>query len=492
MASTGDGIASAIKDKRKEILQLSFKYNGNGSADEVIDILSDYAWSADDVVAASGSLYSVSTNIAETANDTSASGGDAITRSTTSSFTKKNDIPFCYVIERESAVNASFANILNLVQTFSELLSKGSSTVSNAADMLSKLVGSGSSSDNNSSSGDQNNQTEQNNQTGQNNQSGQNNQTGQNNQSGQNTQNSQQTADNKKDGEGNAKETEKDNKSSGSSATQMINTLKDKINGFIKNIGDLGNLLSNNNLNSDLFLPYRYLYITKATNKKFVFPMTNDHSSFGSHTATWGDVSGPDNNKKGLGLTSVVNQLTETVNGFLTETSGLLSLVDNISSNIKGEASVTDVVSEVAKTFKYDTTGETVTINFTLYNTTRLNAWKDNYKFLYLFSLRNLPFRIDATTFVPPLLYDVIIPGIKRLPVCAVSSLNIVPKGMTRTLICNNFLGGSGQISVNVPESWEVSITFQCLIGKSANMMLDGIVGNLNIQTSASTESGKK
>ena len=484
MASTGDGIANAIKDKRKEILQLSFKYNGSGSADEVIDILSDYAWSADDVVAASGSSYSVSTNIAAEAKDASASGGDAASRSTTSSFTKKNDIPFCYVIERESAVNASFANILNLVQTFSELLSKGTSTISNAADMLSKLFGSGSSSDNSPTPEGQNNQNEQNNQGDQNTQSGQNTQN-------QQTQN-QQTGDNKKDGEGNAKESEKDNKSSGSTATQMVNTLKDKIDGFIKNIGDLGNLLSNNNLNSDLFLPYRYLYITKATNKKFVFPMTNDHSSFGSHTATWGDVAGPDNNKNGLGLTSVVNQLTTTVSGFLADTSGLLSLVDNISSNIKGEASVTDVVSEVAKTFKYDTTGETVTINFTLYNTTRLNAWKDNYKFLYLFSLRNLPFRIDATTFVPPLLYDVIIPGIKRLPVCAVSNLTIVPKGMIRTLICNNFLGGSGQISVNVPESWEVSIGFQCLIGKSANMMLDGIVGNLNIQTSASTESGKK
>lgn len=157
-----------------------------------------------------------------------------------------------------------------------------------------------------------------------------------------------------------------------------------------------------------------------------------------------------------------------------------------------GEASALDSFSEVAKTFQYNTEGDNINTQFTLYNTTRLNAWKDNYRFLYLFTLRNLPFRIDATTFIPPLLYDVVVPGIKRLPVCYVSSLDITPKGMMRTLTCENFLGGEGNITVNVPEAWEVNINFQCLIGKSANMMLDGIIGGLDITTSTSEESGKK
>lgn len=60
-----------------------------------------------------------------------------------------------------------------------------------------------------------------------------------------------------------------------------------------------------------------------------------------------------------------------------------------------------------------------------------------------------------------------------------------------RTLTCENFLGGNDNITVNVPEAWEISISFQCLIGKSANMMLDGMIGALNIATSTSEESGK-
>ena len=63
---------------------------------------------------------------------------------------------------------------------------------------------------------------------------------------------------------------------------------------------------------------------------------------------------------------------------------------------------------------------------------------------------------------------------------------------MIRTLTCDNFLGGSGKITANIPEAWDIKITFQCLIGQSANMMLDGMVGGLNIETGSSTESGKK
>lgn len=63
---------------------------------------------------------------------------------------------------------------------------------------------------------------------------------------------------------------------------------------------------------------------------------------------------------------------------------------------------------------------------------------------------------------------------------------------MIRTLECDNFLRDSGKITANIPEAWDIKITFQCLIGQSANMMLDGIIGGLNVETGSSTESGKK
>jgi hypothetical protein len=248
-------------------------------------------------------------------------------------------------------------------------------------------------------------------------------QTGQSGQTGQTGQtDTKKTDPAKTDNSGSSEESEKS--SSGSSVSAMVNTLKDKLSGFIDQISKLDTLMDNNNLNSQIFLPYRYLYITKPTDKKFVFPMTNKDASFSALKTSWGDAKegtpGP--------MAATYDMIVGTAKGILDKVSGTLTLVDNVIANLSGEASALDTVSEVAKTFKYDTSGDSVTVNFTLYNTTRMNAWKDNYKFLYLFTLRNLPFRIDSTTFIPPLLYDVVIPGVKRLPVSYVSSLDITPQ----------------------------------------------------------------
>jgi hypothetical protein len=54
---------------------------------------------------------------------------------------------------------------------------------------------------------------------------------------------------------------------------------------------------------------------------------------------------------------------------------------------------------------------------------------------------------------------------------------------MTRTLTCPNFISGDGDLMVNVPEAWEVNITFKSLINSSANIMLAGIFGALNVST---------
>ena len=395
MASTSNGIAKAIKDKRKEILALSFKYNGKGSTNEVIDILSDYAWIADET-SSSGTNYTIKDNSLAKADD------EKTGRMTSSTFTKRNDVPYCFVIERESAVNAGFANILNLIQSFNEIINRGNDTIEGATDLLSKLIGDGDGDKKTDASTLTENPQEQTEQTKQT--------------------DTKKTDPSKTDNSGSSEESEKS--SSGSTVSAMVNTLKDKLKGFIDRISNLGNLMNNNNLNSQIFLPYRYLYITKPTDKKFVFPMTNKDASFGTLKTTWGD------SKEGPPppMAATYDFLVGSAKGILDKVSGTLTLADNIIANLSGEASALDTFSEVAKTFKYDTSGDSVTVNFTLYNTTRMNAWKDNYKFLYLFTLRNLPFRIDSTTFIPPLLYDVVIPGVKRLPVCYVSNLDITPQ----------------------------------------------------------------
>ena len=166
-------------------------------------------------------------------------------------------------------------------------------------------------------------------------------------------------------------------------------------------------------------------------------------------------------------------------------------MFNNFNNIINGSGDDTGNNRELAKSYQYPQDGDSVKVSFTLYNTTKLDAWKQNFKFIFLFALRNLPIRIDVSSFLPPLLYDIIVPGSKRLPVCSVEQLHIKPVGMVRTLEIANFLEpNESGIIVNVPEAWQVDITFRSLIGHSANLMLSAVIGaKLKVKSKTTTES---
>ena len=379
------GISTELRELQDQYIKKSFKYGKDVQESEVIDILSDYTWNAEDVIAGGSSI----------GLDGSATGAS-----------QRTNVPFCYVAERKSAAHAGIANIFNVLNATSQ-----------SVDKLLDLFG--------ISTGSEQKQEE--------------------------------------------------SSPSSSSIDSLTSKLKEFVNGKKDN---LLKLLSQNNLSgNDLFAPYKYLYITKETKKKFVFPLLNNVSSFTEINNTWGST------EKLPGVIQLAMDAFYDMADMLSVganlAEGAVGLVDGKGGTNIGR------VREIAKSFTYPEDGDTVAANFTLYNTTKVDAWKDNYKFLYLFGLRNLPLRIDATSYLPPMLYDVIVPGTKRLPVCAVSNMSIEPKGMTRVLKCENFLG-KGEVPVNVPEAWEVTITFKSLIGHSANLILAGLYNGLNVSASSS------
>lgn len=266
-----------------------------------------------------------------------------------------------------------------------------------------------------------------------------------------------------------------------SGAGSLVTTFKQKVSAAIQDyLPGFSALLAQNNLNDEILNPYRFLYITADTGKRYVFPMTSKESAcFMTSKNAWGEPKG--------GVPKGLKAIFDTVNSFQTEIAGYTNLGKNIFS-LGGTGESADdngTVKETAKTFTYPTKGDAINIQFTLYNTTRKNAWRDNFRFLYLFSVRNLPFRTEMMSFTPPLLYDIIVPGIKRLPVCALTQMKVDPLGITRTLECDNFISGSGKIPVNVPEAWSIQLTFECLIAPSANLMLANTIGELNIEVAS-------
>lgn len=220
------------------------------------------------------------------------------------------------------------------------------------------------------------------------------------------------------------------------------------------------------------------------TGFKFAFPMlTNDDLYKLSNTWT----SQLENNKSYL----TDNRLTDwlhsaaamSANFIGAELSNLKNLFTGDTNKAMNKASA----FEMAKYFNFNTEdADEITVSFVLFNTIVKNGivdqWKRNLYFISLFNLRNLPFKLDYTTYLPPLLYDLIIPGVKRLPFCYVSSFSAAPQGLIRNMKINNFLSAiagndtnaNSVISVPIPEAWTITITFKSMVARTANLMLAG------------------
>ncbi|MBR4890152.1 MAG: hypothetical protein IKU15_02395 [Clostridia bacterium] len=260
-------------------------------------------------------------------------------------------------------------------------------------------------------------------------------------------------------------------------------SFKSKITELIgDNFAEFAKLIKQNNLNDEVLNPYRYLYITSDTGKRFSFPMLNKNaSSYMPNKNAW--------EKPKTGLLKPIQAIFDNVGKVLEGATNVTNMVKNITGLNSGNSEDNSTVNEAAKAYKYPTAGDTIQIQFTLYNTTRKDAWKDNFRFIYLFALRNLPMRTETLSFLPPCLYDIIVPGVKRMPVCGLVSFKVEPRGLIRTLKCPNFIdvenagdeNTTRPIPVSVPEAWDITMDFQSLIAPSANLMLSTIVGKLGI-----------
>lgn len=233
--------------------------------------------------------------------------------------------------------------------------------------------------------------------------------------------------------------------------------------------------MSMENITDDMVLlaPYQYLYATKKTGKRFVFPFLDD-AIFPPVNNNWSDVTQDD---ASMIFTNPVSKFIETAAQAMGYVATDMMNIANIGS---GESAAVGTVMEMAKIFRYSLDGAEVKVQFTLFNTVIKNnsrsIWKKHFKFLYLFSVRNMAWKITPSSFLPPLLYDVIIPGQKRLPLAYVKSVNVQAKGIIRKLKMENFIDSAAtMMDVNVPEAWVVTITFKSLIGDNANLMISGI-----------------
>lgn len=255
---------------------------------------------------------------------------------------------------------------------------------------------------------------------------------------------------------------------------------------FAAKIEENGRLQESNLNKSEFLKPWRWLYFTKETGKKFVFPMlrANDLHKVSNQ---WGN-----------------GESTGKFAGIFDKVSELLKQGSEIAKGIRdfayffpaeGESrSYENLEIEKAMGYQYSTQGgPEAKIDFVLYNTTKKDSWKQNFRFILLFALRNMPFRTSIYAYKAPLLYDIIIPGVKHLPMCYVASFDITALGHVRNMTTDNIMAeiastaASTTSLIPVPEAWQISITFKCMIPNTANLVLDLASFPINVTTYQST-----
>lgn len=452
-------------------------FNSSTVTEEIVDIVSGYPWTIDPVL-------------------TSSKGGTI-------------DVPHCYVIEYQQRYSSTITNlinsfsaaksgVINTSEQIGDLVSKVSSLVKNLSSVGSSIMGGGGSSD---SGGDSSGGTEPTPAPATPAASGDGGTGGtegtQTPAGG--TQTAAEGAESSTPAEGTqnqtpaATPTPADTSASSSSSstpasqpvegggvnktiTDMTNDLKEFYEKHIgSKIANISNPIKDqtNKGKKHFMQPYSLLYDLKATGTRYCFPMVSEPPVIKTHNS-YGDGQGDDSSILSVNsLFSNIGKLGEAIPAFGRD----LGQINSFLSGTGGGGELFERTHvEKAKFFQFPSDTDTYSISFPLINTVTKNGvptWQNNYKFIMLFSMKNMIFRKDNVAFYPPLFYDLVIPGTIRLPYSYVESIDVQPLGMVRILKADKIFEFTNDgVSVPVPDAWMVTIKFKSLIATSGNLVL--------------------
>jgi hypothetical protein len=128
----------------------------------------------------------------------------------------------------------------------------------------------------------------------------------------------------------------------------------------------------------------------------------------------------------------------------------------------------------------------TITVSFPLFNTVEKDEWKANQKFIHTLMNQNLMYKTSYVTGVPPVFYDVFIPGQYYCWASCVTNIQVENLGNTRML----------EASI-VPDAYQVSVTFSEMVVPSKNQFDarftgDTSFGKVNVTAVGVTTEGAK
>lgn len=267
--------------------------------------------------------------------------------------------------------------------------------------------------------------------------------------------------------------------------SNLLSKVSGAFGGLWDTLKDGSGSIQNAIMESKYLAPYKLLYSLSPTQQRYVFPMITQ-PPINKLINTYGEKQQGDSLLSNLNVLNWINGVSTGVVNFVRDMKDLTNLMTGSSQTYQ----LSHV--EKAKFYQYPQETQEYTITFPLLNTVKrtkgLPNWKRNYKFLFLFSLKNMVFRRDNASFFPPLIYDLIIPGVIRQPFCYIKEMSVKPLGVVRMMQYSNMLSstmlgnGGAAYAVAVPQAWIVTIKVKSLIATTANMVMSSL-SDLSINT---------
>ena len=196
--------------------------------------------------------------------------------------------------------------------------------------------------------------------------------------------------------------------------------------------------------NEDLMSPYKDLFSRKPTENNFRFPYFSD-VNFEVSTPVWQTLDAVEQGANAMGLGSVFKGIEGVYKTALAAVYPRVGIMDR---------------PRVWQNHDF----RTINIKFPLFNTLNPDDWEDNKFLCWVLVNNNLFTKRDFITSIPPVYYEVTIPGQHYSYASCVTNLTVNNRGNMRAL-----KDRTGLVST-VPDAYEVNMTLTDMVMPSRNL----------------------
>jgi len=205
--------------------------------------------------------------------------------------------------------------------------------------------------------------------------------------------------------------------------------------------------------------PYEGLYSPEETGFKYTFPYYT--SLLKEKRSSYSDTYNAD------GMGGLPTFLDSTINNYTAKRDpgkGIRALVEP------------GLFIEKTKFYNFGD-NESISFSFPLLNTISREQINENYQFLFLLIYQNTMYRKDRSAFIPPCIYEVLVPGTRYMKWAYISRLSVDFIGTRRMIEVDS---GIGVFKTIVPEAYNVNISVTGLHEEAGNFLIRAAAGDFS------------